>query len=228
MLNPRLEHAGLPHHLLIAPRSRQGGVVLMVALIALVVMTLGGLALVRTVDTTNLIAGNLAFQQAATRAAETGNEDAIRSVLEGLPKTSLYANDHANAYEASTPPSGNPANWDDYWRVTINPNPVALPVTVKTCVDRVCTLPTLMPPGVTTGAGYTASYTIQRLCQAAGDPKLVATGCASGTRKIPLEGEDIRPNAPQFLQLTQYYYRITTRVVGPRNTTSYIQTIVAK
>jgi hypothetical protein len=28
--------------------------------------------------------------------------------------------------------------------------------------------------------------------------------------------------------ITQYYYRITTRTVGPRNTVSYVQTIVAK
>lgn len=208
--------------------AHQRGVVLMIALIVLVVMTIGALALVRSVDTTNLIAGNLAFQQAATRAAEAGTEDAIRTVLESLVPTALYVDDLTRAYVASTPASGNPASWDAYWRTTINPNPVSIPVAAKTCVDRTCTLPTVIPPGAAGGAGYTVSYTIQRLCQTSGDPKLVTTGCASGTRKIPLEGEDIRPNAPQFLQLTQYYYRITTRVVGPRNTTSYIQTIVAK
>jgi type IV pilus assembly protein PilX len=201
-------------------RSRQGGVVLMISLIILVALTIGGIALVRSVGTTNMIAGNLAFQQAAMRSAEAGSEDAIRSVVEGLAQAVLWSDDLTRAYVASTPASGNPASWDTYWRTTINPNPVTLPNAAKTCVDRACTLPT-------DAAGNTASYTIQRLCQTSGDPKLVTTGCASGSRKIPLEGEDIQPG-PQFLQLTQYYYRVTTRVVGPRNTISYIQTIVAK
>lgn len=202
-------------------RSRQEGVVLMISLIILVALTIGGIALVRSVGTTGIIAGNLAFQQSAARSAEAGSSEAITSVIESLAQATLWNDDLTRAYVASTPASGNPASWDNYWRTTLNPNPVSLPNTTKTCVDRVCTLPT-------DSAGNTASYTIQRLCQTPGDPKLVNTGCASGTRKIPMEGEDIRPNAPQFVQLTQYYYRITTRVVGPRNTISYIQTIVAK
>jgi type IV pilus assembly protein PilX len=209
------------HERISISRFRQGGVVLMISLIILVALTLGGITLVRSVGTTSMIAGNLAFQQAAMRSAEAGTEDAINSVIAALPQTTLWNDDLTHAYVASTPASGNPASWDAYWRTTINPNPVNTPVAPRTCVDRVCTLPI-------DAASNTVSYTIQRLCQTSGDPKLVTTGCASGTRKIPLEGEDIRPNAPQFVQVTQYYYRITTRVIGPRNTISYIQTIVAK
>lgn len=199
--------------------GRQSGVVLFIALVMLIVMTLGALALVRSVDTTNVIAGNLAFQQAATRSAESGTEDAIRSVLDGVAFTALNATDYSRGYAAFVT---NPTtSWDVHWRTTVNPNPVSTPVVAKTCVDRVCTLPT-------DAAGNTVSYTIERLCATAGDPKLEATGCASGSRKLPLEGEDTGPDKKGFTQLRQYYYRITTKVVGPRNTTSYIQTIVAK
>jgi Tfp pilus assembly protein PilX len=43
-------------------KHAQQGVVLLMALIMLVALTLAGIALVRSVDTTNLIAGNLAFK----------------------------------------------------------------------------------------------------------------------------------------------------------------------
>lgn len=202
-------------------RNRQKGVVLMIALIVLVAMTIGGVALLRSVDTTNVIAGNLAFQQATTRSAEAGLEDAIRSVMEGLDQMALYNDDLTRGYIASTPPSGNPSSWDTYWRTTLNPNPATLPVSIKTCVDKVCTL-------ATDTAGNTVSYVIQRLCQTVGAPYLDDTGCSSGTRRIPLAGENLDPNAPKFTQMTKYYYRVTARVIGPRNTTSYVQMIVAK
>jgi Tfp pilus assembly protein PilX len=48
-------HASLP--------SRIRGAVLFIALIVLVAMTLAGIAIMRSVDTATLIAGNLAFKQ---------------------------------------------------------------------------------------------------------------------------------------------------------------------
>ncbi|MBL0167677.1 MAG: hypothetical protein IPP85_11310 [Propionivibrio sp.] len=60
--------------------ARQGGVVLMIALIILVALTIGGIALVRSVSMTSIIAGNLAFQQAATsRAMPDAKPRSVRS-----------------------------------------------------------------------------------------------------------------------------------------------------
>ena len=151
----------------------------MIALIILVALTMGGIALVRSVGTTNIIAGNLAFQQAATHASQAGVEDAISSFLEAsIP--SVFQNDVlAAGYVASMPAAHNPAAaaaWNADRATTINPNPVARPVATKTCVDRACTLPT-------DAAGNTVSYTIQRLCQTAGDPIYTTTGCASGSQQ---------------------------------------------
>ena len=56
---------------------RQRGVVLFISLIVLVAMTLAGVALVRSVDTTNLIAGNLAFKQGATLSGDAAIETEI-------------------------------------------------------------------------------------------------------------------------------------------------------
>lgn len=200
--------------------ARQHGVVLMIALIVLVALTIGGIALVRSVDTTSIIAGNLAFQQSTTLSGESGIEDAIRTFIETSTPAALESDDLTKGYVASTPAAGNPANWDTYWTTTLNPNPVARPVAVKTCVDRVCTLPT-------DAAGNTVSYTIQRLCQTAGPAKDLPTGCASNDRKAFQTGGSLTSGARPYTTVVQYYYRVTARIVGPRNTSSYIQTIVA-
>ena len=201
---------------------RQGGVVLIISLIILLALTLGGIALVRSVDTTNQISGNLAFQQSATRSGEAGTEDAIHNFLEATIMSALQNNDFSKGYAASTPATGSTATWwDSYWTSTINPNPVSRPVTTKTCVDHVCTLKT-------DATGNTVSYTIHRLCQNTGDPKELSTGCAVGIQTLPTSGGALCSDCAVYDKITQYYYRITTRIVGPRNTVSYIQTIVAR
>lgn len=205
-----------------AVRARQGGVVLLIALIILVALMLGGIALVRSVGTANIIAGNLAFQQAATQSGEAGSEAAIASlgvgVATAMSAAELQNDNFARAYAASTPASGNPADWDVYWSTTIDPLPAAAP---GSCEDRVCTLPV-------DAAGNTVSYTIQRLCQSAGDPTLVSTGCASASQQAAQSGASASSGSIPMAQVAQYYYRITSRIVGPRNTVSFIQTIVAR
>ena len=52
----------------------QHGIVLFTVLIALVVLSLASVALVRSIDTGVTIAGNLAFRQAATQAADAGTD----------------------------------------------------------------------------------------------------------------------------------------------------------
>ena len=52
--------------------GRERGAALLVALIVMALMVLGVLSFTRSADTANLIAGNTAFKQAATQAAEVG------------------------------------------------------------------------------------------------------------------------------------------------------------
>src|SRR4051812_10143783 len=59
------------------PHKKQGGVVLFIALVVLVAMSLAGIAMVRSVDTGSLVAGNMAFKQGATLAGDAGTELAI-------------------------------------------------------------------------------------------------------------------------------------------------------
>ena len=64
------------------PRPRQQrGVVLFVALIAMVILSLAGVALVRSVDTSTGVAGNIAFRQASIAAVNDAIEHSVNAVF---------------------------------------------------------------------------------------------------------------------------------------------------
>jgi type IV pilus assembly protein PilX len=94
-------------------RAGQRGVVLMMALIVLVAMTLAGIALMRSVGTTSIIAGNLAFQQAARNAGDVGTEAAV-AWLEANNGPALDNNLLPQGYAATDqPPLGGGQSWDN-------------------------------------------------------------------------------------------------------------------
>lgn len=191
------------------PMRRQKGVVLMIALIMLVAMTLAGLALVRSVDTTNIIAGNLAFQQAATNSGDTGTEAAVAWLQANNSGTTLQTDILASGYAAARTDPAAGQSWDAFWTNVLVP------------AGQVVTLP---QDAVT---GNTVAYTIQRLCIQSGASSVPATGCAvlqtTGTSAGSSKGAGVI--ALQYS--SQVYYRITSRIAGPRNSVSYIQSIVA-
>lgn len=183
------------------PRAAQNGVVLVIALIVLVAMTLAGIALVRSVDTTNVIAGNLSFQQAATHANDKGIEAAISCLItaNNTNSTLLHADYPTCAYHAAQlTPTG---NWDQFWNTATGDVPAKA-----------------FDPDA---GGNTVSYVVHRLCGAVGDPTLPATGCSF----VP--GCDGQTGGAGCIRYSQVYYRITSQVRGPHNTVSYVQSIIA-
>lgn len=73
----------------ISLHQQQRGVVLLVALIALVALSLSGLALMRSVDTSNIVSGNFAFSEATTQMAEIGMGSAQAFVAGNLYENAL-------------------------------------------------------------------------------------------------------------------------------------------
>lgn len=191
------------------PRARQRGVVLVIALIVLVAMMLAGIALVRSVDTTNVIAGNLAFQQAATHSGDSGIEAAIACLAANA--ASLNANFQGVAgcgyFAVGAGPLFAPAagvSWDTFWAASgWNTAGVA----VNLGAD---------------GAGNTVSYVTQRLCTTAGVPS--AATCSSPPSWDQTTGEYSSQATTGAAPLIQY--RITVRIAGPRATVSYVQSII--
>jgi type IV pilus assembly protein PilX len=205
---------------------RQQGLVLIIVLIVLVAMTLAGIALMRSVNTSTLVAGNLALRQAAAQEGDTGTEYAITWLQNNAGGTALNQNILQNGYFASYAfDSSNPGSgqtWDAFWS-TLDPTPVARPVT-GTAVNSgsVWTLPT------DTATGNTVSYIIQRLCSGQYAPTDTKNNtCVTSPTSTTAQGDSYGVGATQFISSSQIYYRITSRIEGPRNTVSYVQTYVA-
>ena len=92
----------------IAMKARQQGVVLFIALIVLVAMTLAGLAIMRSVDTSNLVSGNVAFRQAALSSGDGGLDTAFTWLKNNSITGVLNNNSFPDGYYAIV---YNPADW---------------------------------------------------------------------------------------------------------------------
>jgi type IV pilus assembly protein PilX len=193
-------------------RARQTGVVMVITLIVLVAMTLAAIALVRSVDTTNVIAGNLAFKQATINSADRGTEAAV-AWLESAGNL-LYLDNPPNGYSASQQQPAANDSWDNYWNTRIVPNNLAV------CVPTNCN---------PDAAGNVVSYTIHRLCNGPNAPSSLPDPiCSSTPSSYAVAGGSSRGSSTKGLNtIIQNYYRITIRTAGPRNTVSYAQAVVA-
>lgn len=187
-------------------RARQSGVVLLITLIVLVAMTLTAIAMVRSMDTTNIIAGNLSFQQAATHSGDTGIETAIRWLE--LNAANLQNDNFGNGYSSNFANPTPGQSWDQYFRTA-------------ELAGRTLPIPMNL-------VNNTVTYMIERLCVTANTlPNAVGAGCTvtpafSISVSSSEDGGSVKLNAS-----TQQYYRITSRTVGPHNAKSYVQAIIA-
>ncbi len=200
----------LPHPLPGSARTGQAGVVLIIALLVLVAMSLAAIALVRSVDTHTVIAGNLAFRQSATHSGDTGVEAAIVWLNTNRNSGVLDNDDASNGYAANgSNPAQSPSagqSWNSYWASTL----VARPP-YALAADS---------------AGNTVSYVIDRLCNNAG-PKASGAACIASPVVAAAAGNAEEAGEKQLNAPSVVYYRITVRVAGPRNTVSYVQSVVS-
>lgn len=191
--------------------ANQRGTVLLIALILLVALSLAGIALIRSVSTSNMIAGNLAFQQGATNAADVGVETAVAFLEANSSGTSTTLHSSVTTgtgtrYVAQRQDPAAGQSWDAYWNATLAGS------------GAVNTL-------AADAAGNTVSYVIHRLCNATGAP--VYPGCSSSPTDASSAGNSYGAGVVALTSPRQVYYRITARVTGPRNTLSYVQVVVA-
>jgi len=186
---------------------RERGVVLWVAIIVLVAMTLAGLAMMRQMSAGASIAGNIAFKESATAVADRGAEMA-RVWLMNNP--ALLNNDNfAVGYHSSWAPSTDPSTFN--WAQAMDLSDPLLD-------------PANLDPGRT---GNRALMYIERLCST---PNVSALAPLQVCSDKPGGADTNRggasyptgiPGAPP-----QVYFRVTTRVDGPRNTRSYTQVLM--
>lgn len=208
-------------------RVRQTGVVLVMALIALVAITLAALSLVRSIDTGVMIAGNQAFKESCLGASDVAIESASKWLSAQAVTPALLDDDNqAAGYYATTMEgcdmTGNRTQTDASDDVAGggagNANCNARTQPVNNMPD-----------------GYSSSYLITRMCQSPGSANAAGARCAS----------DVMPSQSRFHGTPDYnyrvqnaaerargtgqasvYYRIVARVVCPRNSTSFVESII--
>ena len=192
--------------------ARQKGVVLFIALIVLVAMTLAGLALVRSVDTSNIIAGNLAFKQSTTQAADVGIEVAV-SALPTIIATTLDSVVTGTSYL--------------YYPTRRVHDTKGVPTTKE--YDGSAGLGTAINwssvPVAQTVAGNEVKVVIDRLCQGPAPVTDLEGKCFS---EPGIGGGSKKAGAVVFSGTTTVYYRVTARVSGPRNTVSIVQAVLSR
>ncbi|MGI4938524.1 MAG: pilus assembly PilX family protein [Janthinobacterium lividum] len=183
----------------------QRGVVMIIALIVLVAMTLGGIALVRSVYTSNLIAGNLAFRESAISSGDAGVEAAVAWLQAPVSCPDLGADCPDSGYSAARSEPAPGQSWDDFWLVL-------------EAAGKTRKLP------AADAANNNVAYAIQRLCNALG--AVQSASCSSAPAGAAGSGNS-NANINPLNSLSRVYYRVTSRISGPRNTVTYTQVIIA-
>jgi Tfp pilus assembly protein PilX len=178
-------------------------VVLFVALIVLVALSLSGVALVRSVESTTLVAGNLALKQSALLGSDRGIQAAYDWLL--LNRTTLASSNPGQGYSAAKPTPE--PNWelDSAWGSAINLGTDAASNTVYYVIHRMCLLPDT-PHSNGTCATETA---------------------VQGGTNVVSQGDSNSSDSASYSKPERAIYRITTRTVGPKNATTVTQTMVA-
>jgi len=193
--------------------GRQRGIALFVALIGMVILSLAGIALVRSVETTSAVASNIAFRQTAAGPISQAIETAIYNLFKAAPASRIVqtANDPANSYYATLQPAELP-----------NGVPAVLAGNYAT-MSAAYSAAGLAAPIVYLNTTMEVRSVIERVCNAAGavtigtcdtlPPKVSPAGTDNKYKPIPL------PPIPNF--------RVTVRVDIPNsNTVAHAQAFV--
>lgn len=190
--------------------GNQRGIALLMAVIMLVVLTLAGIALVRSVDTATIIGGNFASRQAAIQGSDLGVEAALAALPSyvATPDTTV-----ANQYYATM-----------LCQCTATP---------CQCTGTPYLDTNGIPQGInwssapsTTAGSYTVQYVIERMC--ANGASLPITNVPANCITDPAVGGGSNAMGESiFVSNAAVYYRITLRTSGPRNTATYVQATVA-
>jgi type IV pilus assembly protein PilX len=204
MVTPRL---GLPVVRRSVPR-RQRGVVMVVTLISLVILLIGVAAMLRTVDNSALMVGNLAFRRDLTNQGEQAIVLAKTALVSGaLAGEANRVADSATAhYSASRLPSA---------AGSFNGIPAVL---LNTSSYSAAGYGTPAP----NANSITLYYVIDRQCVGAGAYSISTCEFQPAQADQTMSDHDNKPGGA-----TRPVYRVSIRVTGPRNTEAFFQAIYA-
>ncbi|WP_152987494.1 MULTISPECIES: pilus assembly PilX family protein [Aquabacterium] len=201
---------------------------LIFALLALVALSMGAVALIRSVDTSGMVLGNLGFKQDATASAERATEAAI-VFLQGVPdRTQNSSNDNGggSGYYASSTDTLDPTGQSgESTRLLVDWEADGC----KYANEATSAQCTLGARSLAADGDQRSDYVIFRLCQQAGaiaDGNACITPADASSGSSTKRGKLDYGDYARFVGSPDAYYRIIVRSVGARNTVSYTETII--
>lgn len=219
--------------------ERQRGLVLLIAMIALVVLSLAAVALIRNVDNATVIAGNLAFKQSATSSGEAALIRANQWLAAQAavdPPVGFDNNNLAVGYYAtmtslttlrglSSEKVLESLTADATWDVANSRAAFAAKLTCQPPQES-----KLDGDAYTDCSGNTIRYVIERMCSHTG--AVEGSALANPLQKC-LFGPSVDSGGSQKVGTVSVpkadaspMFRITARSAGPKNTFGYIQSFV--
>ena len=192
----------------VVPRQQRGMISTLIAIVVLVVTLLAAVALMRSVDTSNTIAGSLTFRQGVVQEAERAYVDAIQNINFGEPTSDsdLAASGYyAEPQTATARPDGDIPN-----------------ILVNGTTTSIRTVPAL----ATVNNDDTVTYVVERLCPVAGPAgptTCIVPGASILGGSVSNQSKD---NGPPFVSGAYAAFRLTVKVTGSKGTSGYVQTIL--
>ncbi|MGJ3702297.1 pilus assembly PilX family protein [Variovorax sp. AFSI2.2] len=202
--------------------ARERGVVLLFCLIILVVLLAGGVAVMRSMDTSLVGAGNLAFKRDLVNQGEL----AIAKAMREFQASGALA---ATGATSSSLPGAN------YSAIQLVANAQGIPEvllkkTTLTGPDVVGN--TFAPTGtpISGSGGVTVRYVIDRMCNATGAFSTIGkSGCVyTPSTTETLGGDQSQLSTPGPSIPSPPIYRVSVRVDGPRDTQAFLQASFTK
>ena len=182
----------------------QHGAVLFVVLMVLSLLLLAGLGVMRTVDTSNVIAGNYSFQQAAVQASDRAVTDALNglaSIVVAGGGNANVANRYYQLRQTTLDSRGFPT--------TVNWSSVA-------CANEIGQSISDCDASV---GNYRVQYVIERLCSS--QPAL------ADVTSLRANCEYEAAATATTAAAVALRYRILIRVRGPRSTEGWFEAVVS-
>jgi type IV pilus assembly protein PilX len=206
---------------LLLRRKRQAGIVIIMTLIALVILLITGVALIRSVDSTLNIAGNISFKRDLVNQADLG----IAAAMTSMTSTSgtLYSDDvrAADLYTANYSSTKLDSNNQGIPLVLINSSKFESTMNKSLDITPTDTASNSMQ--------VTIRYVIDRQCSTSGSFTTIKyTSCAyvpSGGLSGDSTQDAFDNNAGTS---DRAIYRISVKVTGPHNTETYAQTTITR
>lgn len=192
----------------------QSGVALIMVLIMLAAMMIAGVALIRVVDSANMISGNFSFRQATLNIADLGVEAAVAELKE------IRANSSEAPYPAGCTTFCRYFPARSVGSVMLDPRGLPILGSVDGTATRVINW-----SGNDVNAvprGYSVRYVIDRQCKVAP----VTDAVNQCINYAPQSGGSKKSGATVFSSASVIYYRVSIQVSGPRNTQSHVQVML--